>query len=192
MSFLVIPMAKRLTKSIIYLLRRLSLAEMSTSMSPTFPSTTSLLPLLLHLYLLLFFILSLASFDSSSQTSSPTSSISSLCSSRPSSSATCSQPHSTSSQTALTSLDHFLPLRRTARPTKKPPPLQDYVCSTAIPTFNDPFAVSTLTPFVALFNFTYCLQLPLLIPNPYSLTEPYSYKQESLHTLWVHAMEFEI
>ena len=73
----------------------------------------------------------------------------------------------------LNSLEHFPPLRRTARPIKKPPFLQDYVCSTAIPTFADPFAFSTLTPFCSFVQLHQLPSTSLVHSQAFlSLTEP--------------------
>jgi len=52
----------------------------------------------------------------------------------------------------LTSLDHFPPLRRTAQPLKKPPHLQDYICSAVVSSSTDRFAISTLNCLCGLVH----------------------------------------
>ena len=90
----------------------------------------------------------------------------------------------------LSSTDHFPPLRRTARSIRKPSHLQDYVCSSIVSSFFDPFAVSSLAPFCILVHLK---QLPSFSPAHsqalLSFHESTSYKHASLDPLWVQAME---
>jgi len=114
-------------------------------------------------------------------------------SSIPHSSPSLSVP-SPSSPPPLSSPHHFPPLRRTARPHRKPSHLQDYICSTAVSSISsDPFNAAHLSHFCSLVQLQHLPSTSLVHSTALlSFHEPTSYHQASLDPLWVAAVESEL